>query len=67
MPLGVMFGPMPIHQGYEQHEGERTGYYQWGDAGTKYYYTPGNETEQKRAETKAEKQRGAAHTSGYEE
>jgi len=58
---------MPIKQGYEQHEGERMGYYQWGDSGTKYYYTPGNETARKRAKTKAEKQRDAAHASGYEE
>jgi len=43
------------------------GYYQWGDAGTKYYYTPGNETARERAKTKAEKQQAAAHASGYEE
>jgi hypothetical protein len=47
---------MPIKQGYEQHQGERMGYYQWGDEGKKYYYTPGNETA-----------REAAHASGYEE
>ena len=58
---------MPIKQGYEQHQGERMGYYQWGDEGRKYYYTPGNETARKRAKSKAEKQREAAHASGYEE
>jgi len=58
---------MPITRGYEQHRGERMGYYQWGDAGTKYYYTPGNETARERAKTKAEKQQAAAHASGYEE
>lgn len=58
---------MPIEQGYEQHDGKRMGYYQWGDEGTKYYYTPGNETARKQARAKAEKQRAAAHASGYEE
>jgi hypothetical protein len=43
------------------------GYYQWGDEGKKYYYTPGNETARKRAKSKAEKQREAAHASGYGE
>jgi hypothetical protein len=33
----------------------------------KYHYTSGNETAQKRAKSKAEKQREAAHASGYEE
>lgn len=56
---------MPITQGYEQHRGERMGYYQWSD-GTKYHYTPGNETARKRAKTKAENQRSAAYASGYD-
>jgi len=56
---------MPITQGYEQHRGERMGYYQWG-SGTKYYYTPGNETSRKRAKTNAEQQRKAAYASGYQ-
>lgn len=55
---------MPIKQGYEQHNGERMGYYQWGN-GKKYYYTPGNEMGRKRAKTKAEQQRAAAYASGY--
>jgi len=57
---------MPIRQGYEQHRGERMGYYQWGQSGKKYYYTPGNETARKRAKTKAEQQREAAYASGYD-
>ena len=58
---------MPIHRGYERHRGERMGYYQWGDSGKKYYYTPGNERARERAKAKAEKQRAAAHANGYEE
>jgi hypothetical protein len=42
------------------------GYYQWGQSGTKYYYTPGNETARKRAKTKAKQQRDAAYASGYD-
>lgn len=57
---------MPIHRGYERHRGERMGYYQWGDAGKRYYYTPGNETSRKHAKAKAERQQTAAHASGYE-
>ena len=58
---------MPIRRGYEQHRGKRMGYYQWGDEGTKYYYTPGNETARKRARARAEQQREAAYASGFEE
>jgi hypothetical protein len=65
--LGTGQAPTPIQQGYEQHEGERVGYYQWGDSGTKYHYTPGNETARKRAKAKAEKQRDAARASDYDE
>lgn len=57
---------MPIHQGYEQHNGKRMGYYQWGSQ-KKYYYTPGNERSRKAAKTRAEKQAEAIRASGYEE
>lgn len=57
---------MPIRQGYEQHRGQRMGYYQWGDSGKKYYYTPGNEIGRKRARTKARQQQEAAYASGYD-
>jgi hypothetical protein len=43
------------------------GYYQWGESGKKYYYTPGNERARKRAKTKAKRQGAAAHASGYDE
>lgn len=57
---------MPIRRGYERHRGKRMGYYQWGESGTKYHYTPGNERSRRRAKRKAEKQAAAAHARGYE-
>ncbi len=56
---------MPINQGYEKHNGKRMGYYQWGSQ-KKYYYTPGNERGRKIAKARAENQRRAAYSSGYE-
>ena len=56
---------MPIQQGYEQRNGKRMGYYQWGESGKRYYYTPGNELGRKRARERAERQRAAAYASGY--
>ena len=56
---------MPVHQGYEVRDGKRWGYYQWGDHGKRYYYTPGNESSRRAAKSKAEKQGRAAHASGY--
>lgn len=57
---------MPIKQGYEYKDGEKKGWYRWGDSGKKYYYTPGNESSRKRAKNKAEEQQEAAYASGYE-
>lgn len=57
---------MPVTRGYEQHHGKRMGYYQFGESGTKYHYTPGNETARKRAKTKAEQQQAAAYAGGYD-
>lgn len=57
---------MPVKQGYERRNGKRWGWYQWGNSGKRYYYTPGNETARKRAKTKAEQQRTAAYASGYD-
>jgi hypothetical protein len=39
--------------------------YQWGDAGTCYTYTAGNEESKSRAKSKAEAQGRAAYASGY--
>lgn len=56
---------MPIKRGYTTRDGERVGWYAWGDHGARYYYTPGNERSRKAAKAKAEKQRAAAYASGY--
>lgn len=56
---------MPVKQGYENRDGERWGYYQFGSQ-KRYYYTPGNETARKRAKTKAEQQQAAAYAGGYD-
>jgi len=57
---------VPIKQGYTTKSGERKGYYQWGDSGKKYYYTPGNDRSRKRARARARKQQAAARASGYD-
>ena len=57
---------MPIHQGYEQYEGKRMGYYVWGDQ-KKYYYTPGDEESRKRAYANAREQANAIYAGGYSE
>ena len=63
---------MPIESGYEYRDVEnangeyRWGYFQWGDSGARFYYTPGNSMSRERARTKAEKQRTAAYASGYD-
>jgi hypothetical protein len=57
---------MPLHQGYEQKDGERKGYYQWGTSGTKYYYTPGHAPSRSRAKNNAREQQQAARASGYD-
>jgi len=57
---------MPIKQGYEQFRGERMGYYQWGDHGKKYHYTPGDARSRERARRKAKKQAEAAYANGYD-
>lgn len=58
---------MPIHRECTTKDGERKCYYQWGNSGKKYWYTPGNKEERKEAKRKAEAQRNAAYATGYEE
>lgn len=41
--------------------------YQWGNAGKKYAYTPGDKASRERAKTKARKQGRAVNASGYRE
>jgi hypothetical protein len=47
---------MPLTQGYTTRDGERKGYYRWGEQGTMYLYTPGDEAERERAKRRALKQ-----------
>lgn len=56
---------MPLQQGYTTEDGERKGYYRWGDSGKKYKYTPGNEQSRKRAKKKAKKQGKAIEASKH--
>lgn len=57
---------MPIEQGYEMVDGERTGWYRWGSSGTKYYYKPGDASSRTRAKNNAREQQKAAYASGYD-
>jgi len=47
---------MPLSQGYTTRDGERKGYYRWGEHGKMYVYTPGDEEERKRAKQRALRQ-----------
>ena len=47
---------MPVNQGYTTRDGERKGYYRWGEEGKMYLYTPGDEDERERAKEKAREQ-----------
>ena len=40
-------------------------YYQWGDHGRKYRYTPGDKDSRQRAKRSATRQGQAAHARGY--
>ncbi|XGI84193.1 hypothetical protein ACEU6E_02795 [Halorutilales archaeon Cl-col2-1] len=43
---------MPLQQGYTTRDGERKGYYRWGDSGKRYIYTPGDDEDRERAKEK---------------
>lgn len=58
---------MPIHRECTIKDGEDKCYYQWGNSGKRYWYTPGNKEERKAAKRRAEEQRNAAYAAGYEE
>jgi hypothetical protein len=57
---------MPVQRGYTTKNGERVGYYRWGDEGTRYFYEPGDAEERELAREQAEAQRAAAYASGYD-
>lgn len=53
-----------VKQGYEYKNGEKVGYYEFGNS--RYYYDPGNSRERRVAKRQAENQQQAAYASGYE-
>lgn len=52
---------MPVRRGRDS----KGPFFRWGDSGSKYHYTSGNEDSRKRARAKAEKQGRAIRASGY--
>lgn len=54
---------MPIMQGYTSEDGERVGYYQYGDGGKKYHYTVGDAESRADALEKAKEQAQAIEAS----
>jgi hypothetical protein len=52
---------MPVKRGQDK----QGPYYQWGDSGKKYHYTPGDKRSRDRAKEQASKQGQAAHARGY--
>jgi hypothetical protein len=57
---------MPVERGYTTRDGERVGYYRWGESGKMYTYTTGDEEEREEARERARAQRRAAYASGYD-
>jgi hypothetical protein len=47
---------MPLQQGATTRDGERVGYYRWGDEGKMYIYTPNNRQSRERAKALAKRQ-----------
>lgn len=47
---------MPLQQGTTTRDGERVGYYRWGDTGKMYTYQPGNRQSRERAKVLAKRQ-----------
>lgn len=47
---------MPLQSGYTTRDGERKGYYRWGDEGKMYIYEPGDPASKERARNRAKKQ-----------
>jgi hypothetical protein len=54
---------MPLQRGYTSRDGERAGWYRWGDGGKKYYYEPGNPDSRNAAKGLAESQGRAIEAS----
>jgi len=52
---------MPLQRGYTTRNGERRGYYRWGERGTMYTYEPGDDDARERAKEQALAQGRAIH------
>ena len=56
---------MPVQRGYTTRDGERRGYYRWGEEGKMYTYEPGNARSRRAAKAAAERQQAAAYAGDY--
>lgn len=54
---------MPLQQGYTTRDGERVGWYRWGESGKRYFYEPGNPHSRASAKGLAERQGRAIEAS----
>lgn len=54
---------MGLQRGYTTRDGERRGYYRWGDSGKMYTYEPGNEDARASARSRAKRQGRAIEAS----
>jgi len=54
---------MPLQQGTTTRDGERVGYYRWGDSGKMYTYELGNAISRGMAKSKAKEQGRAIEAS----
>jgi hypothetical protein len=52
---------MPVHRGKDA----KGPFYQWGQSGKKYHYSPGDKEGREGAKKKAERQGRAARAAGY--
>lgn len=57
---------MPIQQGTTTRNGERVGYYRWGDEGKIYTYEQGNKAAREAAKQRAKRQGRAIEAGGGE-
>jgi hypothetical protein len=55
---------VPIQQGTTTRDGQRVGYYRWGDEGKMYLYEQGNRNARLRAKRLAQRQGRAIEASG---
>ena len=54
---------MPLQRGTTTRDGERVGYYRWGDSGKMYTYELGNDSARRAAKSRAKRQGRAIEAS----